>query len=57
MRDLRVHILYSVGHQGCVEGLSVPAATDAREDREGRYSIYMFLVPRIQQMRFEAQVD
>lgn len=28
------------GHQGCVEGLSVPAATDARKDRSAVVSVY-----------------
>ena len=35
LRDLRVHLLYSVGHPGCAEDLSAPAATPAaRKDRE-----------------------
>ena len=34
LRDLRVHLLYSVGLQGCVEDLSAPyASLAARKDQ------------------------
>lgn len=43
MRDLRVHILYSVGHQGCVENLSAPVS-DHRLRVKTRRDVFSFLL-------------